>query len=231
MSPTVAEGYDAVRNRIESACRRAGRDLDSVRLVAISKAFQPDRVRKLLECGHTLLGENRVQEALPKMDELGPVATWHFVGHLQSNKVRQVVGRFELIHSLDGESLAREIDRRCDQHDLRQPVLIQVHLGGEASKFGVAEGDLAPLIDSIVSMSHLDLRGLMAVPPPATGPDGNRKWFARLRELRDECRTRSGLDLPELSMGMTDDFEVAIEEGATLVRIGRAIFGERSSSR
>ena len=231
MSESVAEAYAAVRERIASACRRAGRDDDSVRLVAISKAFQSDRIRELLACGHTLLGENRVQEALPKMDELGPVAAWHFVGHLQTNKARQVVGRFELIHSLDSEHLAREIDRRCESRGLRQPVLIQVHLGGEATKFGVAETDVAPLIESIAPLSHVELKGLMTVPPPAPDPEGNRHWFARLRDLRDECRSRSGLDLPELSMGMTDDFEVAIEEGATLVRIGRAIFGERAGPR
>jgi len=228
MSRTVAGAYAAARARIESACQRASRDVDTVRLVAISKTFPTARIRELLECGHTLLGENRVQEVLPKIDELGPDVSWHLVGHLQTNKVRQVVGRFELIHSLDSERLAREIERRCEAGGLRQSVLIQVHLGGEASKFGVAEGDLAPLIDTIAPLAHLDLRGLMAVPPPVADPQENRRWFARLRELRDEGRARSGLDLPELSMGMTDDFEVAIEEGATLVRIGRAIFGERA---
>ena len=228
MSRAVAEAYAAARARIESACRRAGRDADTVRLVAISKTFSTDRIRELLACGHTLLGENRVQEVLPKMDELDPGISWHLVGHLQTNKVRQVVGRFELIHSVDSERLALEIDRRCEARDLRQAVLLQVHLGGETSKFGVAEADLASLIDTIVPLAQLDLRGLMAVPPPVADPEDNRRWFARLRELRDECRARSGLDLPELSMGMTADFEVAIEEGATLVRVGRAIFGERS---
>jgi len=227
MSLTVAEAYVSVRNRIEVACERAGRDVDSVRLVAISKGFRLARIRELLACGHSLLGENRVQEALPKMDELGSRASWHLVGHLQTNKVRQVVGRFELIHSLDSERLAREIERRCEASDVRQPVLIQVNLGGETTKFGVTEEDLDPLVDSISPLPHLDLRGLMTVPPPATGLQDNRRWFARLRELNDRCRGRSGRDLPELSMGMTDDFGVAIEEGATIVRIGRAIFGER----
>ena len=231
MIRTVAEAYAAVLERMESACRRAGRDVDAVRLVAISKSFPIARIRELLACGHTLLGENRVQEVLPKMDELGSGISWHLVGHLQTNKVRQVVGRFELIHSLDSERIAREIERRSEACDLRQPVLVQVRLGGEATKFGVAEADLAPLIDTIAPLAHVELRGLMAVPPPVVDPEDNRRWFARLRELRDECRARSGLDLPELSMGMTDDFEVAIEEGASLVRVGRAIFGERSRSR
>lgn len=228
MSRRVAQAYAAVRERIASACGRAGRELDSVRLVAISKAFGTDRIRELLACGHSLLGENRIQEVLPKMDELGPAVTWHFVGHLQTNKVRQVVGRFELIHSLDSERLAHEIERRCAARDARQPVLIQVHLGGETTKFGVAEDELDAMIDAVAALPHLEVRGLMSVPPPVTDPEDNRRWFVRLRELRDRCRTRSGLDLPDLSMGMTDDFEVAIEEGATLIRIGRAIFGERA---
>jgi len=228
MSQSVAEAYASVRHRIEAACELAGREVDSVRLVAISKAFPLARIRELLACGHSLLGENRVQEALPKMDELGSAASWHLVGHLQTNKVRQVAGRFELIHSLDSERLAREIERRCEARDVRQPVLVQVNLGGETTKFGVSEEDLGPLVDSIAPLSHLDLRGLMAVPPRAADSEDNRRWFAKLRELRDRCRERSGRDLPELSMGMTDDFEVAIEEGATIVRIGRAIFGERA---
>ena len=227
MSQPVAEAYASVRHRIASGCERACREVDSVRLVAISKAFPPARIRELLACGHSLLGENRVQEALPKMDELGSAVSWHLVGHLQTNKVRQVAGRFELIHGLDSERLAREIERRCVEREIRQAVLVQVNLGGEATKFGVAEQDLDSLIDSIAPLSHVDLRGLMTLPPPVADPEDNRRWFARLRELRDRCAARSGLDLPDLSMGMTDDFEVAIEEGATLVRIGRAIFGER----
>jgi hypothetical protein len=230
MSASVAEAYATVRGRIASVCRRAGRDTDEVRLVAISKAFPTSRIRELLACGHDLLGENRVQEVLPKIEALGPGVTWHFVGHLQTNKVRQIVGRFELLHGVDSEHLAREIDRRSQAGGVRQAILIQVHLGGEATKFGVDEEALGPLVEALAGLPHLDVRGLMSVPPPVVEPEDNRRWFARLRALRDECRTQTGLDLPELSMGMTDDFEVAIEEGATLVRIGRAIFGERPQS-
>jgi hypothetical protein len=198
-----------------------------VRLVAVSKAFPAATVRELLDCGQHLFGENRVQEALAKIPEVGPGATWHLVGSLQRNKARHAVGVFELIHSVDDARLAREIDQRAAARAVRQAVLIQINLAGEATKSGVDVNGLWPLLDGIAGLQQLDLRGLMTLPPPATEPEGSRRWFGRLRELRDEASRRSGLPLPELSMGMSDDFEVAIEEGATLVRVGRAIFGER----
>jgi len=227
VTSTVEAAYATVRGRIEEACRRAGRSSESVRLVAVSKTFPPATIRELLELGHGLFGENRVQEALPKMDLLGPAVRWHLVGHLQTNKVRQIIGRFELIHSVDSEKLAREIQRRAEFAGTRQPVLLQVNVAEEETKFGVIEEAVLPLVESIARMEHVDLRGLMTIPPPVEDPEAARGWFADLRELRDRCAERSGLALSELSMGMTDDFEVAIEEGATLVRVGRAIFGER----
>ncbi|HXV76711.1 MAG TPA: YggS family pyridoxal phosphate-dependent enzyme [Candidatus Polarisedimenticolaceae bacterium] len=224
---TVEDCYRAVRRRIEAACARADRDPREVRLVAITKTVPAETIRRLLACGHHLLGENRVQEVLPKIDELGNEADWHFVGHLQRNKVRQVVGRFSLIHSLDDTRLAAELDRRAGEAGLRQAVLLQVNAAGESTKFGVAPEEVGPVVDRVAAFGRLELRGLMTVPPPAGEAEDSRRWFAGLRELRDRAAARSGLPLPELSMGMTDDFEVAIEEGATLIRVGRALFGER----
>jgi len=226
--PGLGERLAAVRDRIAEACRRAGRPPSEVTLVAVSKTFAAERVREALAHGQRVFGENRVQEALAKIPEVGAGARWQLVGHLQRNKARHATGSFELIHSLDGEELAVEIDRRAARAGIVQPVLVQVRLGGEATKHGIAEQELAGLLERLGSLSHLEPRGLMTIPPPVGRAEDNRRWFARLRELRDEAAARSGLGLAELSMGMTDDFEVAIAEGATLVRVGRAIFGERT---
>ena len=217
-----------VRERIAAACARSGRDPASVRLVVVSKTVPAERIRGLLAHGHTLLGENRVQEALAKMPQL-PSASWHLVGHLQRNKARHAVGAFELIHSVDGAKLALEIDRRAEAARVRQAVLVEINLAEERTKSGVAEKDLPGLLDTIVSLAHLELHGLMTIPPASELAEQSRVWFARLRTLRDREAARLGLPLRELSMGMTDDFEVAVEEGATLVRVGRAILGERST--
>ena len=227
MTPGVPEAYAEVRRRMREACDRAHRDPSEVRLVAVTKTFPVSTIRELLACGHRLLGENRIQEVLPKIDSLGAEADWHYVGHLQTNKARLAVGRFELIHSVDSQRLGREIGRSTARTGTRQAVLVQVNLAGEATKFGVAEEGLVPLIEALAGEPHLDVRGLMTIPPPVARAAESRRWFARLCELREVCAARTGLALAELSMGMTDDFEVAIEEGATLVRVGRAIFGER----
>jgi len=216
-----------VRRRIAEACARVGRASDSVSLVAIAKTFPADRVRELLMCGQTVFGESRVQEALGKIPAVGEGARWHLVGHLQRNKARHAVGVFELIHSVDGEPLARELDRRAAAAGVRQPILLQVNLSEEPTKHGPDPTGARPLLEVVSGLDHLDPRGLMTIPPPVDRAEQARPWFTRLRELRDSLRESSGLDLPELSMGMTGDFEVAVEEGATLVRIGTALFGER----
>ena len=149
------------------------------------------------------------------------------IGHLQKNKARHVVGAFELIHGVDSVALARELDRRAAARGVTQQILIQLNISVEETKFGVPESDLGSLLDAVAGMPALALQGLMTIPPPAVDPEDSRRWFARLRERRDESASRLGRPLPELSMGMTGDFEVAIEEGATLIRVGRAIFGER----
>jgi pyridoxal phosphate enzyme (YggS family) len=223
-SPTP---YQRVRTRVAAACDRAGRDPNDIRLVAVSKTFPAARVRELIDCGHALFGENRVQEALAKISEVGSGATWHLVGHLQRNKVSQIVGAFELIHGVDSAALARVIDRKSAVAGLRQAILVQLNLSGESSKFGTTEAELGAILDEIGALPAVELRGLMTIPPPAASPEDSRRWFRRLRELRDREQQRMSRALPDLSMGMTDDFEVAIEEGATLIRVGRAIFGDR----
>ena len=223
----AAAALEDVRRRIASACSRAGRDPGSVALVAVSKTFPADRVGELLACGHDLFGENRVQEALEKIPRVGPGARWHLVGHLQSNKARHAVGTFELIHSVDGLDLARELSRRAAARGTVQPVLVQVNLSREATKSGAGEDAALPLLEAAAALPGLEVRGLMTIPPPVEDPEASRPWFALLRDLRDRVEAHLGLELPELSMGMSDDFEVAVEEGATIVRIGRALFGER----
>jgi pyridoxal phosphate enzyme (YggS family) len=199
-----------------------------VRLVAVSKTFPAERVREAMEAGQSLFGENRVQEALAKIPEVGEGARWHLIGHLQRNKARHVVGLFELIHGVDDDRLAVELDRRCAAAGATQDVLVQVNLSGEATKSGVDEAGLFPLLDAVAPLDHVQVRGLMTIPPPVDRPEDSRRWFARLRELLDASSRHLGTPLPELSMGMTNDFETAVEEGATLVRVGRAIFGDRA---
>jgi pyridoxal phosphate enzyme (YggS family) len=227
LSPSSRAAVDAVRGRIEGACARVGRDPRGVRLVAVSKLFPPESVRELLAAGHRLFGESRVQEALAKISAVGSGPEWHLIGSLQRNKARHAVGAFSLIHSVDSLPLAAEIDRRAAAAGLRQPVLVQLDLAGEATKSGVSEADLPALLDAVVALPGLDLRGLMTIPPPVADPEESRPYFGRLRDLRDQAAGRLRGELPELSMGMSDDFEVAVEEGATLVRVGRRIFGPR----
>jgi pyridoxal phosphate enzyme (YggS family) len=224
----IAARLLAVRERIAAACHRAGRDPGSVELVAVSKTVPPSRIAEAMAAGQTLFGENKVQEALTKIAEAGPAATWHLVGHLQRNKVKHAVGVFALIHGVDRLELAVELDRRAGSLSIRQPVLVQTNLAGEATKSGAAEEAVLPLVEAVAALPNLELRGLMIIPPPADDPERSRPWFGRLRGLRDRAASAVGRPLPELSMGMTDDYEIAIEEGATLVRVGRAIFGDRT---
>lgn len=217
----------SILSRMEVACRRAGRKATEVTLVAVSKTIPAVRVREILEAGQTLFGENRVQEALSKMEEVGPPARWHLVGHLQRNKARHAVGAFDLIHSVDGLELAREIDRRAEARGMVQPVLVEVNVAGEETKEGIAPADLGALLDGMAPLRSVEVQGLMTIPPPGGDPRASRPWFQELARLRGDASRRLGRALPHLSMGMSDDFEVAIEEGATLVRVGRALFGER----
>ncbi len=223
----IAAALAAVRSRIESACSRSGRDPGTVTLVAVSKTQSAAAVAQAADAGHRVFGENRVQEALAKRADVDRDVEWHLVGALQRNKARHVVGAFALLHGIDDSRLLSEIDRRAAAGGIRQSLLLQVRLGDESSKSGVDPAGLSALIDEAVGLDHVELRGLMTIPPPVEQPEHAREWFARLRELRDVEAARTGIELPELSMGMTGDFEVAVEEGATLVRVGTAIFGRR----
>lgn len=222
-----------VWSRIEAAAKRSGRTAGAIRLIAVSKTHPPDSVRAAIEVGVTDLGENRVQEAGPKIETLGrDAATWHLIGHLQSNKARRAVQLFDMIHSIDSVALVEKLDRACaDLQRAELQVLIQVDLGHETTKSGADEAELPRLIEAATSSEHLKLMGLMTLPPFFNDTEATRPFFAKLRELRDEYQTRGvfGAAPGELSMGMTHDFEVAIEEGATMVRIGTAIFGARGN--
>jgi pyridoxal phosphate enzyme (YggS family) len=227
---SVSENWSRLKARVGAAAERAGRRPEDVSVIAVSKTFPVNVVREAYESGVRVLGENRVQEALEKMPQLPQDIAWHLVGHLQSNKARQAVGRFALIHSIDSVHLAQEVDKQAAKRDLRQPVLLQVNIADEETKFGFEPGQLADAASEIGTLKHIQPRGLMTIGPLASTPEEVRWVFRQLRSVRDDLRARyPRLALEELSMGMTEDFEVAIEEGATLIRVGRAIFGERGA--
>jgi PLP dependent protein len=219
----MAARVERVRERVTAAAERAGRDPSEITLVAIAKTFGADAVLEALEAGVTDVGENRAQEFRDKHAVVGDRARWHFVGHLQTNKVRQVVGAAVLIHSVDRYGLAEAISRRAERLGVVQDVLIEVNVAGEASKHGVEPTRAEELAEEISRLSGVTVRGLMTMPPLAATPEESRRHFKELAAIA----ARMG-DATELSMGMSGDFEVAIEEGATLVRVGEAIFGSRS---
>jgi hypothetical protein len=224
---------DDVRRRIELSARRSGRSSADVRLIGVSKTHPAEALRRSLNAGVTDFGENRVQEAEFKIEELkGARANWHLIGHLQSNKVRRAAKLFDHIHTLDTAALAERLERACAEEgrdDLR--VLIQVDLAGEASKSGAPVNVVPSIVETLRGCRHLSLAGLMTLPPFFEDPEGVRPYFQRLREMRAELRERGIFTTGdgELSMGMSHDYEVAIEEGATMVRVGTAIFGARNS--
>ncbi|MFY9942370.1 MAG: YggS family pyridoxal phosphate-dependent enzyme [Desulfobacterales bacterium] len=226
----MKERLETVLDRIRKAALACGRDPRSVRLVAVSKTVSAERVRAAVTAGVDTLGENYIQEARAKIEALAALpVTWHFIGHLQSNKAKHAVRLFELIHTVDSLKLAAELDRQAARAGKTQRVLVQVNVSGEASKSGASEAEAGRLVADIGKLAHLSVEGLMTMPPFFDQPEKARPSFRALRRLRDEIQQRHlpGVDLRELSMGMTGDFEVAIAEGATLVRIGTALFGER----
>lgn len=227
----LAARFAGVKQSIEAAARKSGRNPEDVRLIAISKTHPASLIKDLIELGATDLGENRVQEAEGKIPQVGrDAARWHLVGHLQANKARRALQLFDVIHSLDSIDLARRLDRLCVEVDRQSlPLLIQVDLGHEETKSGIDERELPQLAEAVHELERLKLIGLMTLPPFFDDPEQARPYFRRLRQLRDQLATSGvfGDNRGELSMGMTHDFAVAIEEGATMVRIGTAIFGER----
>ena len=228
--PDIAERLARVRERIAAAAERSGRAASDVRLVVVTKDVPPDRIRIAVEAGASDLGENRVQELLPKMDELSWLAAeprWHFIGTLQRNKIRSVAGRVTLIHSIDSIELGRAVGRRAADQGTAQDVLLEVNASGEASKHGLPPTAVGDALDALAGDPGIRIRGLMTIAPQASKALA-RSSFETLRDLRDRLHpTLAGATLTDLSMGMTDDFEEAIEEGATIVRIGTAIFGPR----
>jgi pyridoxal phosphate enzyme (YggS family) len=227
---SVAENVERVRERIHRACQRSGRAFEDLRLIAVSKTMPAESIRQAYAAGLREFGENRVQEAAAKRQELEDLdAVWHLIGHLQANKAKQACRLFDWIQSVDSLHIAERIGRSAAEFGRKLPVLIEVHLGEEASKFGVEEDDLVRMSEGIAALPSLELRGLMTLPPFFDDPQDVRPFFRHLRELaeRIEARNLPGVSMRELSMGMSHDFEIAIEEGATIVRVGTAIFGER----
>lgn len=227
---TIAQRVQSVLSAIRSAAEKAGRRPDDIRLVAATKTVTADRIREGIGAGLSILGENRVQEALPKIEALAQAPVqWHFIGHLQRRKVRSVVGMFELIHSVDSLELAQEIDRRAGEAGRPQDILLEVNIGGETTKAGFHPDGLIQLVSMMASLSHIQIKGLMAIPPPTTEAESARTYFVRLRKLAEAIAVQRipGVAMNELSMGMSNDYEIAVQEGATLVRVGSAIFGAR----
>jgi PLP dependent protein len=223
----IAERLQTVRERIDAAARRARRDASSIRLVLASKQQPPAAIRAAWRAGARDFGENYVQEAVAKRTELSDLSNirWHLIGHLQTNKARLAASTFALIHSIDSSRLANAIARARSLGDPRVRALVEVNLGAESSKSGVPPDAVANLLEA--SRDKIEIVGLMTIPPPTATPELARPYFAELREMRDRLAIETGITLSELSMGMSDDFEIAIEEGATIVRVGRAVFGER----
>jgi len=217
----IRANLDRVRDRVARAAERSGRRASDVLLIGVSKTVDAARIRQAIDAGVPALGENRVQEAKEKIAELGRPVPWHLIGHLQTNKVRDALELFDVIHSLDRLDLARELDKRARARGRMVDVLVEVNVAAEGSKGGVAPAGLGELLDAVAKMPSLKVRGLMAIPPEAKDPEDSREWFRTLRKLAEHH------NFSELSMGMSGDFEVAIEEGATMVRVGTAIFGPR----
>ena len=226
--PAIADNLERVREQIAQAAAKTNRSIEDVELVAISKTHEAEKVREAIEAGQSLFGESRVQEARVKIPDLPSNLRWHFVGHLQKNKIRHALPLFELIHSVDSLALAEDVNRIAEEDGLHPRVLLEVNVGGEGSKFGFKPETLRAEMESLLALPRLSILGLMTIPPLAEDAEDSRKYFVQLRELRDRLQTEFHVDLAQLSMGMTQDFAIAVEEGATLVRVGTAIFGERS---
>lgn len=226
----ISENIGEVEARIQSACTLSGRPREAVTLVAVSKKHPVETLREAYDGGLRVFGENRVQEAMVKMPELPSAIEWHLIGHLQTNKVKPVIhSEFALIHSVDSERLLNALEKEAAEQGRVQPVLLQVNVSGEASKFGLATEALYPLLEKATQCHHLDIQGLMTMPPFTEDPEKAAPHFARLRKVRDEVAAGSGFSLEILSMGMSHDMHIAIREGATHVRIGTDIFGARKA--
>jgi pyridoxal phosphate enzyme (YggS family) len=225
---SLADNLDSIQQRITSACERAGRTRDSVTLLAVTKTHPPETIREAVNIGLTYFGENKIQEAKAKIPNCPGKARWHFIGHLQSNKCRDAVELFEMIQGVDSLAIAQEINKRAEQAAKTMPILLEINVAGEGSKFGYQPEQMLADLKAINALPRLEIHGLMAIPPYTPLPEKARPYFQKLRELKQQAEAVLGAPLTHLSMGMSGDFEVAIEEGATIVRIGTALFGERN---
>ena len=225
---SIGSRLAAVQNEIAAAAARSGRDAGGITLVAVSKTHPPESVSAVLAAGQGIFGESRVQEARAKIPLVPGRARWHFIGHLQRNKIRHALPLFELFHGVDSLEIARDIGRIAAEDGALPHVLLEVNVAGEGSKFGFLPQRIRSQIEELIALKRLTIEGLMCIPPPQPRAEMARRFFVALRELRDLLETEFRISLPQLSMGMSGDFAVAIEEGATLVRVGTAIFGERS---
>ena len=223
----VAANLEVVQSRVAAAIAKAGRAPADVQLIAVSKKQDAEKVRAVFDAGQPIFGESKVQEARAKIPLLPSAVRWHFIGHLQKNKIRHALPLFEMFHSVDSIALAQDMQRIADEEGVRPRVLLEVNVAGEGSKFGFAPEKLKAEMEAMLQLGRLEIEGLMTIPPFAAEAEESRGYFVQLRELRDRLEQQFGLKLPTLSMGMSNDYEVAIEEGATFVRVGTAIFGER----
>ncbi len=223
----IEENLKQVRKNIERALEKARRDAKDVTLIAVSKTHPVEAIREVIDAGHLIFGESRVQEAKAKIPLLPANVRWHFIGHLQKNKIRHALPLFEIVHSVDSLELAETIDRAAGKLGLYPRVLLEVNVAGEASKYGFSAESLREALGQLLSLDRVQIEGLMTIAPYSQDPENSRRYFAALRNLRDSIEDSEQIGLPTLSMGMSGDFEVAIEEGATMVRIGTSIFGSR----
>jgi hypothetical protein len=226
----LEENLAQVEENINTACKNSGRDRSEVTLIAVSKTKPVDMLRTVYDCGIRDFGENKVQELCDKMDVLPDDIKWHMIGHLQTNKVKYIVDRTELIHSVDSVHLAEEIQRQAQKKGVTVPILIEVNIAEEASKFGIHKEDTIAMVREIAALDHLKIKGLMTIAPFVENPEDNRLYFREIKQLSVDIKNQNidNVDMDVLSMGMTGDYMVAIEEGATLVRVGTGIFGERN---
>lgn len=219
--------YEEIRTRVAAACDKAGRALDDVSILAVSKGLAPDVINEAADCGLVFFGESKIQEAKQKIPLCSSLLEWHMIGHLQSNKVRDAVHLFSLIHSVDSLKLLEMINTESGNAGKTMTVFLEVNVSGEGSKFGMAENDVAMVLSASEKMMNVDVAGLMTMPPFNPDPESSREYFSHLREFRDVLKEETGFPLEHLSMGMSNDFEVAVEEGATWLRIGTGLLGDR----
>jgi len=228
--PNITENIAQVQQRIAAACKRAERSPEEVQLLAVGKKFTADVIREAADSGLTHFGENRVQEAKAKIPDCPGHLRWHFIGNLQTNKCRDAVALFDMLHAVDSLHLAEELNKRCEQAAKVMPVLLEVNVSGEGSKHGFTSETAVNAMEAFFDFPQLELHGLMTMAPYSRQPESSRPYFQKLCEVKAACEDKLGAPLPELSMGMSGDYEIAIEEGATLIRLGTTLFGPRAAA-